>query len=486
MADNAGYGYTSSPVILIENGVALKPHSLHEKIRQGEKGLFSHWGSRIIFSPYGDGYPFENKYTLIYPIFEDIHIYQFNLFKNIRYILWFFVIVINCLAAWIVNRKFGQFYPKLYRIMFIFALLLSFYFLTVYVTKQLPGGYPSGWNVFYVSPDSGSYAIKYSHLSIRPPVYMWFIQLVAGPGFKYYTSNYLINEPNIKKWGEKEPLWRVAKTQKVLLIGASLIACYVLMGLIGPVLPPLVLLWLYDVGFFCRQKDFILSETLAQVWVFLIIAVFFQFLQKGWKILLPLIGFLCAALYLTRPAGVYGVVFLIASILWALRSNWRANWFPSLIALIISGGLALLPQLNVYHKTGEFTISNMAYIGNIGHALQLAEPGDVSIMPDEESKQFLIQALEKKKEWDEKVMAKYPEGTYAWSEICATNAYRVALPVAGNIFKKPHIRLLEISKILIKKHWLTHIKIALKAFMFATSHHATRLSVGIFGFFSNA
>jgi hypothetical protein len=157
-------------------------------------------------------------------------------------------------------------------------------------------------------------------------------------------------------------------------------------------------------------------------------------------------------------------------------------WLHSIISLIIAAGFALTPQIYNYVKTGHFTISNMAYIGNIGHALELAKPEDVAIMPDRESRQFLGKALEKKKERDLKIKAIYPEETH-WLYICSSNAYNVAIPVASKLFQKPNVRLAKIANILIKKHFIRKMVISFRAFMYSTSHNVSRLSMRIPGGF---
>ena len=467
-------------MIFMENGVPLKPHSQHYNIREGEKGLFSHWGSRILFSSFNEGNPFNNTYSLVIPDLE---------YKIIGRAtgLWIVVIVLCVLAAFIIRFKYGNKYPKRYSILFLFALFVSYYFLTVLVDSQMKPIGRSGWNYLYVYADSGSYMQKYSFKSLRPPLYPLFIQLVTiGTGFDHDYSNYSISVPITDK-DDSDPLMKVVRAQKVFLLLSSMIACYSLMLFMGPVLPPMLFLWLYDYNFFTQQLSGILSETLTQCWLFLVIAVFILFLKKKWKFCLPLVGVSCAMLYLTRPAAAYGIVILAATILWALWSNWRKYWRWSLIALVLSGGLALTPSFVIFFRTGHFTISNYAYIGKSGFAIEVAEPEDVSIMPDENSKQFLIKALNKKKELDEEIKSMYPEGYYYWMNICPSNVYYVALPTASEVLTGSPLEVRHfinmISDRLLKKHRSKHFKIAWESFHYAITR-ITRLTFPKFNFWA--
>ena len=113
-------------------------------------------------------------------------------------------------------------------------------------------------------------------IPIRLPMYPLFIQLVTtSTGFDHKLDKYPINQP-IRD--TSDPLIRVTRVQKVVLLTSSLLACAALMGLMNSPLPALFFLGLYEFGFFSQEINHILSEPLAQTWMFLILAVCFAFL----------------------------------------------------------------------------------------------------------------------------------------------------------------------------------------------------------------
>jgi hypothetical protein len=151
-------------------------------------------------------------------------------------------------------------------------------------------------------------------------MYPLFIQHVTtGTGFDHKLDKYPINQP-IRD--TSDPLMRVTRAQKVVLLTSRLLACAALMGLMYSPMTALFFLGLYEFGFFSQEINHILSEPLAQTWMFLILAVFFAFLWKRWKFLLLLGGAFCA--------GIYGGVLLAAMLLWAMKADWRKYWLSCL------------------------------------------------------------------------------------------------------------------------------------------------------------
>lgn len=120
-------------------------------------------------------------------------------------------------------------------------LLFSYYCLTVIGTGKFSDiDKSSNWNVFYITQDSGGYVEKYSHNSIRPPVYSLFIQLLtAGTGFNHTLEEYQLKR-TIKD--VHDPLMRVVRVQKIVLLASSLVACMSLMGLMSSTLPAILFL----------------------------------------------------------------------------------------------------------------------------------------------------------------------------------------------------------------------------------------------------
>jgi hypothetical protein len=326
--------------------------------------------------------------------------------------VWGIVIVINLLAAWLIQKKFradkiSSGYPQWYRFLYLLALAGAYILLTIIVVNKCWFGGLSGWSVFYLSGDSGSYIAGYSSTSSRPPLYPLFIDLAtAGTSFKHSTEGYVDHKAVTDV---NDPLMRVTRAQKIALLGTSLVACFALMGLTNPPLAATFFLWLYDHYFFSQLTSYILTETLNQSLVFLLIAVFLVFIWKRWRWLIPCAGVLCAALFLTRPASLYGGVFMAVMLIMALLWNWRAYWLPALISLLLAGGLVSLPVFYSYIKTGNLMSTPTYALQMWSFAVEFATPEDIPYMPDELSRQLLSKVLATKTEVDELVKTQYDD-----------------------------------------------------------------------------
>jgi hypothetical protein len=414
-----------------------------------------------------------------------LHLVQNDIVENIHRYLWILAIYFNLILAWLLSWKLhGQAvsawdYTR-YFLPLLIALLFSYYCLTVIGTgKFWDIDKSSNWNVFYITQDSGGYVQKYSNNSIRPPVYPLFIQLLtAGTGFNHTLEEYQLKR-TIKD--VHDPLMRVVRAQKIILLTCSLFACTALMGLLSSTLPAIFFLWLYEYGFFSPEISQIMSEPIAQAWLFLILASFFAFSWKRWKFLLPLSGFFCAGLYMTRPAGIYGGVLLAAIFLWALYHGWRSYWLPCLIAVLLTAALVASPILYTYFTVGNLFPTPMYALAKIAFALQVAEPEDINLMPDEEAHRFLIKALEIKRVEDAKIEAVVPQGTHPYFTQVTANLYIVSTLAINDVLPggspTDKINLLaRVSTPLLAHHRFEYYKLALNSFWYAT----TRLSIYYF------
>jgi hypothetical protein len=403
--------------------------------------------------------------------------------RNIHNYAWGLAIYINLIAAWIWPIKFsrlsiteiGNFNPFRYFFPIIIAAFISYYCLTVIVAGDVGNNHsPSNWNVFYVSPDSGGYVERYSAYSIRPPMYPLFIQLVTtGTGFDHKLDRYPINQP-IRD--TSDPLMRVTRAQKLILITSSLLACAALMGLMNSPLPALFFLGLYEFGFFSQEINHILSESLAQTWLFLILAGFFTFFWKRWKFLLPLSGAFCATLYLTRPAGVYGGVLLTAMLLWAIKADWQKYRLSCLAAVLLPVVLVAIPIFYTYLATGSLSPAPMYGHAQIAFALQVAGSDDLSLMSDEQAREFLIKALEVKQIEDAKIKVAEPDATSQLLNMLSSNIYRVAIPIANEILPNTSNQsslLIKVSTPLLTRHRAEYLLIGWNSFWYA----ATQMSM---------
>lgn len=408
-----------------------------------------------------------------------LHLVQNDIVENIHRYVWILAIYFNLILAWLLSWKLhsqavsGLDYIR-YFLPLLIALLFSYYCLTVIGTgKFWDIDKSSNWNVFYITSDSGGYVQKYSNNSIRPPVYPLFIQLLtAGTGFNPTFEEYQL-KLTIKD--VQDPLMRVVRAQKIVLLACSLVACAALMGLISSPIPAIFFLWFYEYGFFSPEISQIMSEPIAQAWLFLILASFFAFLWKRWKSLLPLSGFFCAGLYLTRPAGVYSGVLLAAMFLWALYHGWRNYWLPCLMAVLLATALIASPILYTYFTVGNLSPTPMYALAKIAFALQVAEPEDINRMPDEEARRFLTKALEIKRVEDAKIEAAVPQGTHPYFTQITANLYIVSALAINDVLPEgsptDKINLLaRVSPPLLAHHRFEYYKLGLNSFWYATTH----------------
>jgi len=393
---------------------------------------------------------------------------------------WIVAVVINLPVGWATYRWLKRIgtsaYPLGHLLLFLVALLASYTLLIGFVTGKSLTGNKSEWNVFYITADSGSYIQDYSSESPRPPVYPLFIQhITRGTDIMHALAGLPLKEPI----GDiTNPLMSVAQAQKVALLATSLAACAALMALMSSPIPALFFLWLFEYGFFSQEINHIMTEPLAQAWLFLILASAFAFLWKGWKFLLPLGGLFCALLYLTRPAGVYGGVLLAAMILWAILSDWRGYWLPCLASILLAGLLVSSPIFYSYITTVTLTPSPMYANARIAFALRVATPEDLNLMPDQDSREFLIKALELKKVEEANVEAKYPQEVEQNFVMIVKNTYSIASVAATDVLpggSKTDIDklLLKVSNPLLREHRWEYYRVGWNSFWYAT----TRMSL---------
>jgi hypothetical protein len=192
--------------------------------------------------------------------------------------------------------------------------------------------------------------------------------------------------------------------------------------------------------------------------------------------------FFCAGHYLTRPAEVYGGVLLTAMFLWALKADWRKYWLSCLTAVLLPAVLIVIPIFYIYLATGNLTPTPMYTLAKIAFALQVAEPEDINLMPDEETRRFLIKALEIKRVEDAKIEAAVPQGTHPFFTQVMANLYIVSRLAMNDILPEgsstDKINLLaRVSTPLLAHHRFEYYKLGLSSFWYATTH----LSIHSFG-----
>jgi hypothetical protein len=354
--------------------------------------------------------------------------------------LWLVVGLVNLLAAWVLIKKFGHSTPMRYILPFFITVLLSFYLFAAKIphTPQecSTNVAYSAWDAFCTAPDSYSYYQGYSVGSTRQPLYSWFINLVT------IGSNF-----NPVEWGRQhpvrvaltdptDPLFRVVRAQMVFLLVAALITCSVMMILLSSPLPCFLFVMLYYFRFLVPTEfNMVLTESLVQAWVLLLVAVFLAFMWKKKKLLLPAAGALCGALYLTRQASGYTLIFLAAMIIWEMFLGWRIYWRACAAAVLIFAGLAAIPDLYGYFTLGHLgsAQNSLQYQYRIAYAVQFAQPQDARLMPDDDSRLWLADMLKIRETAHNKVRELCKGDPYC-EQVYYINAnlYDVATPLGFN------------------------------------------------------
>jgi hypothetical protein len=373
-------------------------------------------------------------------------------------------VLLNVLAAWGLRRKVGPHCPWRFLLPFLLALMVA-YFVLVVVEPHVPQGCRaevpySAWDAFCTEPDSASYYFGYQAGSSRQPLYPLFIRLVTmGANFnpalwaQQHTVAVAVSDSH-------DPLHRVERAQIVLLLAAALAACATMMALLQSPLPAVLFYLMYDFFLFpAWELNQILTECLVQAWLFLLIAVFLAFLWKGQKLLLPSAAILCGVLYLTRQAAAYTSLFLAAMILWGLLSNWRQYWRSAAASGCLLAGLIVIPDVYAYFMLGSLSAAqdNLQYQYRIAYALQVAQPQDAALMPDEESRLWLRKAL-KVREAEHLKVDQFCKGDIYCQQVYYINynLYSVATPPG---FSRPDLPrfFMKISTPILRRHWLDYL-----------------------------
>ncbi len=416
-----------SPLVFKENGVPLTPHSTHRDIRGGQRGCFSHWGNQILFSPSAQTPPTTNVYTIECPLNRAVPPKHRDTpaFRA----LWSLLAVFG-LACGPALRFFGVHLPArpykgaaLLALATTYGLILRF---TLCGTPQLP----SSWNTFCVAPDSFSYMQPWTPASIRPPLYPWFIRAATAlaPAYSLNSADYTYNVPVCDQ--PQHPLLRVVQAQKMALAAAVCLAALALMRFVPPPLAVLFFMALLDFGFLTEQIDFILSETLAQALLMIILALFFFYLDRPSVARMVCAGAACGALFCVRPAGAFAVFFPAAMFVRGVADTGRRACLSAAAAAALYGAIATAPALVNYTRTGFWQLTNMYEATQLMWALNFAADGDIDLMPDEASRRFFDQAVRELRNQESTTLAALPPSAWKFSKRLNTIFYKVAMPTA--------------------------------------------------------
>lgn len=414
-----------SPVMLMENGAPLTPlilsGDLKETMSAAESGTFLHAQympvdfddsyynplnkQDLLFFIPDQGAPKDNNYTLVIPA-TAADAYRFQFSDSSRKHLWIFILLVSVICSWWIKKSIGALSPNLYQFPLILALGIAYFLITVFgiIRTQpcLPQGAYSYWDVFCVSPDSGSYYKGYTPASPRGPGYPLFIQAVAGDWDNLVKMTDAQPLP-MGVWivDESHPLLKVSRAQIALLLLSGLTLCLVMMRRLNSPLVPVFFLFFFDFHLYIfHELNQILTETLTQTWLILIVACFIAFIWKQEKWILPVTAILVGFSYITRQASVYAAGIFFAMLLWAFITAWKAYWKISLLSFSMLVALIFSPDFYALLVNGKSAQENLTYQYRAVYALRVAEYEDLQFMPDAESRDWLAESLWRRDEKD--------------------------------------------------------------------------------------
>jgi hypothetical protein len=462
LSDNSTKFFNNSPLLLLEDGVPLKPHQLHNDLRQKSIGGFSHWGDTIYLSPTPNGKTLKDRnYSLIYPK-VDFTANPLDLLKNSS----IYYLIIFCLVTYFYNLNKPQFLLKEKKIYFCILAVFIVYtigFTTILTTKGL-----SNWQAFSINNDSLGWAEPYTVKTTRPFVYPTFINLaLASKGLT--SSDIAWNQlPNgTAVYDDLEhPLLFVIRLQKTFYIACVLVAAWILSSYINPLLILTSFSWLFLNAYFPHEFDSIFAETLAHGCMFLVVALFVRTFYKPSYLNFITFAFVSSFLFHIRSSGI----FVLTLYFFLLAFNFSFSNFTDSCKKVIPSFLVLLTTLlapNFYRwvKTGFFSPAPMYSDARIAFALQVAKLDDIKDFKTKSEVAFLNEVLKRKnavhKNW------RSEHNISSELQLLSANLYDLAHPVANdmNLDNTARRKVFQnVSEKLIYKHFFHYLALVGESF----------------------
>jgi hypothetical protein len=387
--------------------------------------------------------------------------------------VWPLILLLHVVLAIIIRVSWGSRVPTPVLAACLLALVIGYGLLTAWAPHRTQGCHTNGesypvWTMYCVAPDSASYYTGYTVGSTRQPLYPWFIAAVtSGTGFnpRQFLETVRAGEPRF----DGDPLFRVVRAQVLLLLAASVLACAAFMRLLGSTLPAVIFLWLYDMQFFSAgELNFILTEPLVQTFQLVLVAAFaicLWQLRGGWILVA---GAAAGLAYLTRQASAYSSMLLAFVIVVALLRDRRRWWKVCAAALVLFAAIASIPDVYALVKTGSLgkQQQNLQYQYRIAHAMQYATPEDLALMPDDDSRAWLREAMIRRDAAHRALEAKFADDEYNRLVYYVNdNLYVVATP-ANAPFKSPEFYM-GVATPILAKHWREYAQFAFRFWVVA-------------------
>ena len=260
----------------------------------------------------------------------------------------------------------------------------------------------------------------------------------------------------------------MVRAQIVLLLAASVLACAAFMRLLGSTLPAVIFLWLYDMQFFSAgELNVVLTEPLVQAFQFVLVAAFaicLWQLRGSWVLVA---GAAAGLTYLTRQASAYSSMLLAFVVVMAMLRDHRRWWKVCAAALVLFAALASVPDVYAFVKTGSLgkQQQNLQYQYRLAHAMQYATPEDLPLMPDDDSRAWLREAMIRRDAAHRALEAKYPDEYSRMVYYVNDNLYVAAIPPDVPL-KSPEFYMGVTTPILLK-HWREYVRFAFRFWVVA-------------------
>jgi len=440
-----------SPVILTEDGTPLRPHAMHDDIRNG-RSSYSHWGTQLYFSTSDGSDPTSNGrvYTLHFrgPSFTLLGMAAPYAFIGAVWLLLVLTAVTviapaSPAAAALIARR---------AILFLGAALMIMMLCQIWQERHR----------FAISPDSKTYVLPPAQ-SARPPGYFAFIAAVSDPAKAREAVFDLLDrqQVNVRLEGAKEhPLVRIVLAQNILLAVVVLLAfvgfsgcipvplAAAVMLMVGQFLPkiplgaysripgvalfipaaagalliaPLLLqavragadrrlftivvslislVVLGDVFPMALQSTLIpdehavvVSETLAMAAELAVVTSLVLYLTRRSMPWLWIASLMAGVAFLIRPAAVFTLVLMGAVGGISCLGRARRSWFQAGCAVACGLLVALAPILAKKVSHADAANVSMLKWALAPYALSVAQPQDAARIEDPNARELLERAL---------------------------------------------------------------------------------------------
>lgn len=443
-----------SRLILLENGVPLRAHALHDEVRRGEAGAFSHWGHGIYFCTTDGSDPRANgrTYTVVFP---QLRVLGFGtVMPWLQAMSVALLVALGSVAAVFPASPWGQVATARRTAFLLLGLVAAALFAEAWASRGRYG----------ITPDSDSYTAP-PGLSIRPPVYYGLMCLVADPDKVRAEVRQLAESGKsnlVMESHAPSQVRRVIFAQRLLLCLALVFCSIALAALIGtPWAAAIVLLlgktqgkvtdgtlWAWIIAglllvplaaglvreagwrrwravpllalgavvlypalvtalerpLMPGQVDLLMSETLAVAFLLATLgALAFGCAGRGaWWIVVA--AMTAGAAYLTRPAAIYCLPVVGAA---ALLQAWRGSrlaWRWPLVACLMMVLAAVLPGKIKRWAGATGAELSMLRWSLASYALTVARPLDVVYVKDGNARYVLEDCLPRR----DQIRATYP------------------------------------------------------------------------------